>query len=70
MTVKDLIKNLKFAETVEIKNTDGEFLALFNTSDTRKVEKYLDSDIYRWYPCFFDTSFEETATLCIQIYDY
>lgn len=69
MTVKDLIKNLKFTETIELKDADGQFIALFSTDDTNKVKQYLDSDIYKWYPCFFETTFEEIATIVIMIYN-
>lgn len=69
MTVEDLIKNLKFTETVEIKDADGQFLTLFNTDNTNKVKDYLDKEIYKWYPCFFETAFNDVATIVIMIYN-
>lgn len=69
MKIGELIKDLKFAETIEIKDPDGQFIALFNTKDTNKAKDFLDKEIYKWFPCFFETCSEDIATIVIMIYN-
>lgn len=69
MTVKNLIKDLKFAETIELKDENGDFLTIFHSDDTNKIKDLLDKEVYKWYPCFFETTFEDIATLVIMVYN-
>ncbi len=69
MTVKNLIKDLKFAETIELKDENGDFLTIFHSDDTNKIKDLLDKEVYKWYPCFFETALNDVATIVIMIYN-
>ena len=34
-----------------------------------KIKDLLDKEVYKWYPCFFETTFEDIATLVIMVYN-
>ncbi len=69
MTVKNLIKDLKFTETIELKDENGDFLTIFHSDDTNKIKDLLDKEVYKWYPCFFETALNDVATIVIMIYN-
>lgn len=69
MTVAELIKNLKFTETIELKDTNGDFITIFNTDETHKIKDLINKEIYKWYPCFFETALNDVATIVIMIYN-